>query len=79
MLRLENIKESNSIVTCDFYPEDCTQPGRLVLDVLKGEVVEVNYPEGYEDTKYYIYKALWWAQRAVNNNELPDKKRIVWY
>lgn len=48
MVRLKNIKKSDSTIECDIYPEDSTLPGHVVVSIKTEEIINCELPQNYE-------------------------------
>lgn len=75
MIRLENIREKDDIVKCDFYPENSKNAGTLNFS-RKNNNVEVCYPKGYEYCTNHVNRALRFLK---SNFDLPARHTIMWY
>lgn len=75
MIRLENIREKDDIVKCDFYPENSKNAGTLKFS-RKNNSVEACYPKGYEYCTSHVNHALRFLK---SNFDLPTQHTIMWY
>lgn len=79
MIRLKNIKREGNIVKCNIIPEDSKEPGRLVVDVDKEEIIDYELPKGYEWCRSHVGHAFWAIIDGVKSNNLPEERLVMWY
>ena len=79
MVRLENIVIGDVSAWCDIYPEDCTQPGRIGIDVENGELLEYSLPTGYEWCRNHVNHARRALIKAVKAEKMPVQMLAMWY
>ena len=82
MVTLKNIKKGNKIISADYYPEDSTEPGYIVVDLETEEIILNRSPKEHE--KYYSYS--WYTRYArygllevAKSGKIPEKKVVMWY
>ena len=78
MVRLENIKRTESSISCDFYPEDSVLPGKMSIDIPKLEM-KCYLPDGYERCSSHVQHAAMTLRKLFEAEKLPSRKLIMWY
>lgn len=77
MVRLKNIKKSDTLIECYIYPEDSKSPGHVKYNILEMNVVDYKLPKGYEWCKNHIsHVRAYFSQNSAN--EIPTEKTIMW-
>ena len=77
MLRLENIKITNEIAEADFYPEQETKPGHIVVNLQTEEIDSIVHVPGYEFM--YPGHARETLVEMSNSNDKRTERIIMWY
>lgn len=78
MVTLKQIKISESEASAYYYPEDSTDPGFLVVDLLTEEVKHIDRAPGYE----YGMSASHARRELVRMAKAGDKRTervVMWY
>lgn len=75
MIRLANIKKINDVIECDFYPEDCDRPERLVYNIKTQEAI-FKLQDGYEYCKTHVTMGIKWM--LDNIDSLPESQVVMW-
>lgn len=82
MVRLRNIQRNDSLISCDYYPENTTEaPGHIVVNI-QSETLESEQRAAYDaDRKKSIYAhyAMLKLIDLKDSTTLPDKASYVWY
>lgn len=78
MVRLENIKRTESSISCDFYPEDSVLPGKMSIDIPTLEM-KCYLPDGYEWCSSHVQHAALTLRKLFEAETLPSRKLIMWY
>ena len=79
MVRLKNIKKSDSAIECDILPEDSEQMGHVVVGAGSGELLEYNLPAGYEWCRNHVNHAQDELLKLLNERDMPNEKVVMWY
>ena len=80
MVRLKNIKKSDSTIECDIYPEDSTLPGHVVVSIKTEEIINCELPQNYEWCENHASHARWKLIEMLKNNEkFPEERLVMWY
>ncbi len=79
MVTLKNIRRNNDIIECDFYPEDSTLPGHMIVNLDSGDITSVSLPEGYENTFSYTVHAHNGLVELSKKEKLPEQWLVMWY
>lgn len=79
MIRVENIKRENNIITCTALIEDCQEELPLVFDVVKRDFKPFVFPKGYETCSMHIAYVRRFFDKSLEMEEcLPEKKFFYW-
>ena len=82
MIRLKNIKKTDSHIKCDIIPEDSKAVGYLDID-LKSEdpykTANYSLPAGYEWCKNHVSHAIAELIKMGKGKEIPKEKSIMWH
>ena len=78
MIRLKNIRKSNSIITCEAFFEGCTEPAVLRYSLEKKDFLPFQFPRGYEYCSTHVGFARDYFN-SLGDNEPPKQKTIMWY
>lgn len=78
MIRLKNIKKNNSLIECDIIPEDSSQSGHIVVDVISEEIKEYSLPEGYKWCKNHVTHAKNKLIELSTKDNIPNEKLVMW-
>ena len=77
MVRLKNIKIANGIAEADFYPEESTIAGHIVVDVTSHEIISCKEVPGYGES--YKGHSKWHLIRMAKANETATERTVMWY
>ena len=78
MIKLENIKKINSIISCRILPEDAESYGSLVVDVVNRSIIDYDLPDGYQWCKNHVVHAAEALFRMALLNDIPSEKKVAW-
>lgn len=79
MVKLKNIKKNHDLISCDFFPEDAQNPGHIEYNIANDEVINCDYPEGYEWCDSHLSHAVDYLSSVANDDKMPESKLIMWY
>lgn len=79
MIRLENIKAENDMITCIAFFEDCKTPIPLIYHVDLQFVEDVQFPVGYEWCINHIKYAVKALDDMMLSGIMEDSKTVMWY
>lgn len=78
MLRLKLVEITSSKVVYNYYPENSSSYGTVVIDISHGEVVSVNIAK--DDTyEIYMHHAVSKVEEFVKENDYPEEYTVAWY
>jgi len=78
MIRLKNIRKSNSIITCEAFFEGCTEPAVLRYSLEKKDFLPFQFPRGYEYCSTHVGFARDYFN-SLGDNEPEKQMTIMWY
>ena len=83
MLKLKNIKRSDSQIEADYFPEGKFEPGHIVLDIKTEKVISANKsPKDYYDgidASFYFPHAVALLREASKRDFIPEELMSMWY
>lgn len=83
MLKLKNIKRSNSQIEADYFPEGKFDPGHIVLDRKTGKVISAKKsPKDYYDgidVSFYFPHAVTLLKETLKMESIPEELMSMWY
>ena len=79
MIRLINIRKSNNVIECDFYPEDSLEVGSVKVDVITEQVVSFTLPLGYEYCRQHVNHAKINLIGMKDQSEFQESILVKWY
>lgn len=81
MVRLKNIKINDRTAEADYFPEDSTAPGHIVVDLSSEEIMSATYADGYEPPYDASYKghALWTLLEMAKAGDTSTERLVMWY
>ncbi len=79
MVRLKNIKKSDSVIECDILPEDSKQAGHITVSIDSDSIQEYSLPEGYEWCRNHAEHAKVELLKLLSEKNMPDEKLVMWY
>lgn len=78
MVRVENIKVSGDIVSCDYFPENKENKGFVKYDIKKDKIIEWK-PTEENEWEAYVSHALSTILKAIKNNDMKPVLYSYWY
>lgn len=78
MIRMTNISKQESIIHCDYSPEDSQDTGFLAVNIITEEIVELKKTKYDEDSDRYSAKVKLRLIDIAQNGKIPEKSNIVW-
>lgn len=81
MLRLKNIEIDNNIISCEIFPEDSVQSGKLKVDINSQDIISYTLPAGFEWCKSHVHHAkkyLLSNLKEILHTPIHDKI-VMWY
>ena len=79
MLRLKNIKKVDNEIKADFYIEDSSECGHIVIDINKMDIKEYSMPLGWETYFIYLAHARDSILRMIKENDIVEECLVMWY
>lgn len=79
MLKLKNLRKTESIIEADFYPEDSKKAGHIVVSLKSEEIIDHTDPQGYENDFSYAAHARQNLVKLAKQDSLPDEWTVMWY
>ena len=79
MVKLKNIKKSNSLIECDILPEDSIENGHIVVDLKTEEIKDYFLPQNYEWCRNHVNHASRKLLELNKTNPLPKECTVMWY
>lgn len=77
MLRLKNIRIGNGKAEADFYPEDSTSAGHIVVSLESKEIVACEDVLGYGES--YRGHAKQHLIKMAKENNTATERTVMWY
>lgn len=79
MLRLTEIKRTDTYIEAYYTPEDITEKGYIKIDLKTGETIEkrITSYDGFVTT--YLNMASQALENMKNDETLPETKVVMWY
>ena len=79
MVRLRNLRKTDTIGECDIIPEDSQQVGHITVNLNSGKLEEVLLPEGYEWCENHVYHAARNLIALLKGDDIPEEYLVMWY
>lgn len=83
MLKLKNIKKSDSQIEADYIPEGKYDSGHIVLDLKSGKIVSAQKsPKDYYngvDVSFYFPHAVTLLKELSKKENIPEEPMAMWY
>lgn len=81
MVKLRNINKNSTTIWCEYYPESEKQSGKVVVDIVTGEVLTLQRTEYEHDmnTMLYVNCVASKLNEIKQFDELPTRASCVWY
>ena len=79
MVTLKNIKKGNKIISADYYPEDSTEPGHIVVDIESQKIISQITAKEDEGWGLYAIHARNGLLEVAKSGKIPEKKVVMWY
>ena len=74
MLRLKKVKKIDNEVTAEFYIEDTSECGHIVIDI---NIMDM--PLGWETYFIYLAHARDSIIRMIKENDIVEERLVMWY
>lgn len=80
MVKIFNIKENNTVISCNYTPEDSTSMGHIEIDKNTQEITSVKYSDYEYGKKMYVAQVRAKILEFINF-KIPFPKEITatWY
>lgn len=78
MIRLQNIKKHDSVISCEAFFEDCEEAVELRYSVKEQRLRDFRLPEGYEWCDAHVGFVRRYFE-SFGNEEPPEQMTIMWY
>lgn len=79
MVTVKNLKRTDKTIEADFYPENSSEAGHIVVDIASGEILSRVEARGYERRFSYTAHARQALLEFARSDELPEKHVVMWY
>ena len=79
MIKLKNIKRTENIISCDYYPEDSKMKRTIAVDLDTGEYSVLKYSDYEYGKKTYAGKTRNKLIEMSEREELPEEYVFMWY
>jgi len=79
MIKLKNIKRTENIISCDYYPEGSNLRGYVSVNVENGGYVSLCYSEYEHGKKTYAGKTRNKLLELAEKKDLPEEYVSMWY
>ena len=77
MLRLKLVKNTNSKVVYNYFPENEDKYGTVTLDKSNGDVINVVIAEN-DSFNRYMHHAVSKVIKFIENNSFPEEETVAW-
>lgn len=77
MLRLKNIRIENGKAEADFYPEDSTTAGHIIVNLSNRKIISCDDVPGYGES--YRGHARQHLLRMAEENNTATERTVMWY
>lgn len=78
MVKLKRIKKAGDIITCDAFVEDCSEPVKLIFNILEGSIQSSPMPKDYEWCTAHIRHAKMHLEQMAKDGQIPEQRNIMW-
>ena len=78
MVKLENIRKNNDVITCVAYLEDCRKPMELRYSSSTDDFDHFEFPEGYDWCEMHI-RMIRSFFRTLKGSDYTQERMIMWY
>lgn len=78
MVKLEQIKKIDDLITCTAFVEDCKEPVEIVFRISDGSIQSSPLPKGYEWCRGHIQYSRFVFEKMVQEGKYPEKRTIMW-
>lgn len=79
MLRLKKVKKIDNEVTAEFYIEDTSECGHIVIDINIIDIKEYSMPSGRETDFMYLAHARDSIIKMIEENNIVEERLVMWY
>jgi len=79
MLRLKKVKKLDNEVTAEFYIEDSSECGHIVIDINIMDIKEYSMPSGWETNFIYLAHARYSIIKMIEENNIVEERLVMWY
>jgi len=79
MLRLKKVKKLDNEVTAEFYIEDSSECGHIVIDINIMDIKEYSMPSGRENDFIYLAHARDSIIKMIEENNIVEERLVMWY
>ena len=79
MLRLKKVKKIDNEVTAEFYIEDSSECGHIVIDINIMDIKEYSMPSGRETNFIYLAHARYSIIKMIEENNIVEERLVMWY
>ena len=79
MLRLKEVKKLDNEVTAEFYIEDSSECGHIVIDINIMDIKEYSMPSGRETDFIYLAHARYSIIKMIEENNIVEERLVMWY
>lgn len=79
MLRLKKVKKIDNEVTAEFYIENSSECGHIVIDINIMDIKEYSMPSGWETGFIYLAHARYSIIKMIEENNIVEERLVMWY
>lgn len=73
------IKKIDNEVTAEFYIENTSECGHIVIDINIMDIKEYSMPSGWETDFIYLAYARDSIIRMIKENDIVEERLVMWY
>lgn len=81
MVILKNVKRTDNIIECDYFPENGTSFGHIALNINKKDFIESKCIMASEDenTRFYYNHAASKLMKISKTDDFKSEYMVAWY
>lgn len=79
MVRLKKINRTGNTIEADYYPEDSSAAGHIVLDISTGKIKQHIKSDFCSSVTMYSNHAAYKLMQLAQEENLPDEYTVMWY
>ena len=78
-IEIKKVKKIDNEVTAEFYIEDTSECGHIVIDINIMDIKEYSMPSGWETDFIYLAHARDSIIRMIKENDIVEERLVMWY